>query len=215
MKKRIGLLGGTFDPLHFGHLQLAEIAMSQCCLDRILFIPAANPPHKTDRRIAGFQHRVNMLRLVLAHRPVLQLTTLEGDLPSPSYTIDTLACLAQKCPHGGEFYFILGVDAFLEIDTWKSYRELLMRTNFIVAGRSGCSFDAFEALALSLGYVPKDGIWLYPSADMEMHYLSEATDDISSSAVREAIRRGLSLHGLVPEEVIDYIEENNLYEGLD
>jgi len=211
LKRRIGLLGGTFDPVHFGHLQLAEIAMKQCGLEKILFIPAAQPPHKADRMITDFQHRVTMIQLALAGRPFFQLTSLEGDLPAPSYTIDTLRCLAGKCLRSQGFYFILGEDAFLEINTWKSCEELLTLTNFIVAGRSGYSIDAFESFAGSLGYARKGRAWLHSSGKMELLYLPEATENISSSAVRDRIERGQSLERLVPAEVITYITANKLY----
>ena len=96
MKKRIGLLGGTFDPIHFGHLQLAEIALKRCDLNQILFIPAANPPHKNSRNIQNFKHRVNMVKRALAGKTALRLSLLEASLPVPSYTIDTLTFLVQN-----------------------------------------------------------------------------------------------------------------------
>jgi nicotinate-nucleotide adenylyltransferase len=211
LRRRIGLLGGTFDPIHFGHLQLAELAMRQCSLAKVLFIPAAAPPHKTDRAITAFTHRVKMISLALAATPGFQLTSLEGDLPSPSYTIDTLLYLAEKHAPDDEFYFILGADAFLEINTWKSCAELLARTHFIVAGRSGYSPGAFESFAASLGYARRGEAWFHSSGNTKLFYLPEATDDISSSAVRSRIARRDSLEGLVPRDVIHYIDTNNLY----
>ena len=211
MKKRIGLLGGTFDPVHFGHLQLAEIALKRCCLDEIVFIPAADPPHKNSQKITEFRHRANMVEKALAGKPSLRISLLEADLPTPSYTIDTLTFLIRKCKNSAEFYFILGEDAFLEIDSWKSHQELLALTNFIVSGRSGYLPEHFESFAQSLGYVINGNVWSDPSGEREMIFLPVSTDDISSSAVRKIIRENKLLQGYVPEEVIAYIKKNNLY----
>jgi nicotinate-nucleotide adenylyltransferase len=212
LKRRIGLLGGTFDPIHFGHLQLAEIALKRCGLYQIFFIPAANPPHKSLQKIADFQHRVNMVRMALAGKAALKLSLLEANLPAPSYTIDTLTVLLRKCKVNEEFYFILGEDAFLEIESWKSHQKLLALTNFIVSGRSGYSPEYFASFAQSLGYIVQGDIWCDPSGKRVIIFLPAATDDISSSAVREKIQEKLSLQGLIPGDVIDYIKKNNLYE---
>jgi nicotinate-nucleotide adenylyltransferase len=212
LKKRIGLLGGTFDPVHFGHLQLAEIALKRCNLDEILFIPAAEPPHKNSQKIAEFQHRANMVEIALAGKTALSMSLLEADLPVPSYTIDTLTFLIRKYKKISEFYFILGEDAFLEIDSWKSHQKLLALTNFIVSGRSGYSPEYFESFAQSLGYAIQGNVWSHPSGEREIIFLPASTDDISSSAVREIIRENKSLQGYIPEEVIHYIKKNNLYE---
>jgi nicotinate-nucleotide adenylyltransferase len=211
LKRRIGLLGGTFDPIHFGHLQLAEIALKRCNLSQIVFIPAANPPHKNSHKISDFEHRVNMVRTALAGKSDLSLSLLEADLPAPSYTIDTLTFLVRKCKINEEFYFILGEDAFLEINTWKSYQKLLSLTNFIVSGRSGYSPEYVAIFAQSLGYTVQGDIWHDPSGKREIIFLPAATDDISSSAVRERIQEKMSLQGLIPDNVIGYIKKNNLY----
>ncbi len=211
MKKRIGLLGGTFDPVHFGHLQLAEVVLKRCDLDEIIFIPAANPPHKNSQKIAEFQHRANMVGMALAGKNGLRMSRIEADLPAPSYTIDTLTFLLRKYNKNAEFYFILGEDAFLEIDSWKSYQKLLALINFIVSGRSGYSPEYFESFAQSLGYVINGNIWSDPSGEREIIFLPASTDDISSSIVRKIIRENKLLQGYIPEEVINYIKKNNLY----
>ena len=211
MKKRIGLLGGTFDPVHFGHLQLAEVALNRCNLDQVVFIPAADPPHKKSYEITDFRHRATMVRMALAGHAALRLSLLEADLPAPSYTIDTLMFLIRKCKNNEEFYFIVGEDAFLEIDSWKSPQKLLTLTNFIVSGRSGYSPEYFEHFAQSLGYVVNGNVWSDPSGEREIIFLPTTTDDISSSAVRTKIKENHSLQGYVPAEVIAYIKKNNLY----
>ena len=212
MKKRIGLLGGTFDPVHFGHLQLAEVVLKRCGLDEIVFIPAANPPHKNSQKLAEFRHRANMVGMALAGKDALRMSRIEAGLPAPSYTIDTMTFFLRKCKKNAEFYFILGEDAFLEIDSWKSYQKLLALTNFIVSGRSGYSPEYFESFAQSLGYVINGNIWSDPSGEREIIFLPASTDDISSSIVRKIIRENKSLQGYIPEEVINYIKKNNLYE---
>jgi nicotinate-nucleotide adenylyltransferase len=213
LKKRIGLLGGTFDPIHFGHLQLAEIAFTRCNLQQVLFLPAARPPHKNDRDITPFQHRVEMIAIALAGKTGFELSLLEAGLPVPSYTIDTITFLVKNQNENEELYFILGEDAFLEIDSWKAYQQLLSLTNFIVSGRTGYSPEYFQSAAQSLGYLLKGGIWYDPSEKREIIFLPTATDNISSSAVREKIRNKTSLHGLIPDKVINYIKKNNLYEA--
>jgi nicotinate-nucleotide adenylyltransferase len=212
LKRRIGLLGGTFDPIHFGHLQLAEVALKRCDLHQVLFIPAASPPHKNSRDITDFQHRVNMIKMALAGQVAFKLSMLEASLPTPSYTIDTLTFLVRKRKKNEELYFILGEDAFLEIDSWKAHQELLSLTNFIVSGRSGYSPEYFQSFAQSLGYFLKGQIWSDPSSEREIIFLPTETDNISSSTVRERIRKRMPLHGLIHRNVINYIKKYSLYE---
>jgi nicotinate-nucleotide adenylyltransferase len=210
--KRIGLFGGTFDPIHFGHLQLAEIALTRCDLCQVLFIPAASPPHKNTRDITHFKHRVEMITRALTGKKDFELSLLEASLPVPSYTIDTITFLVQNQKEDEELYFILGEDAFLEIDSWKAYQKLLSLTNFIVSGRSGYSPEYFQSVAQSLGYFLKGQIWSDRSGKREIIFLPTATDNISSSAVREKIRKKMPLQGFIPENVINYIKKNSLYE---
>jgi nicotinate-nucleotide adenylyltransferase len=212
LKKRIGLLGGTFDPVHFGHLQLAEIALTRCNLQQVLFIPAASPPHKNNRSITPFQHRVEMITIALYGKTGFELSLLEAGLPVPSYTIDTITFLVKNQKEDEELYFILGEDAFLEIDSWKAYQKLLSLTNFIVSGRTGYTPEYFQSAAQSLGYVLKGGIWYDPSGKRELIFLPTATDNISSSAVREKIKNKMSLQGFIPNKVINYIKKNCLYQ---
>ena len=152
-----------------------------------------------------------MVNRALAGKTALRLSLLEAGLQAPSYTIDTLTFLIRKSKVNQEFYFILGEDAFLEIDTWKSHRELLHLINFIVSGRSGYSTEYFQSYARSLGYIAEGDIWYYPKGKREMIFLPTATDDISSSVVRENIQNHTLIQRYVPECVVDYIKKNNLY----
>jgi nicotinate-nucleotide adenylyltransferase len=140
----------------------------------------------------------------------LGLTLLEADLPAPSYTIDTLNFLTRNSKGDEEYYFIIGEDAFLEIDTWKSYENLLSLTHFIVSGRPGYSQDIFRSYTESLGYVLQGQIWVNPSGRREIFFLPTATDDISSSCIRRYIRNKMPLEGLIPDGVIEYINKNSL-----
>jgi len=211
LTRRIGLLGGTFDPIHFGHIQLAELALKRCDLFEVMFIPAANPPHKLCHDVTDFEHRVTMMKIALAGKRGFRLSELEAELPTPSYTIDTLTFLKKNQKKGDEFYFIIGEDAFLELDSWKSYEGLLSLTHFIVSGRSGFSAEYFQSFAQSLGYSSNGKVWFDPSRKNEIIFLPTETDDISSTLVRDNIRYNVSIHGLVPEEVIRYIQRYRLY----
>ncbi len=211
MTRRIGLLGGTFDPIHIGHLQLAEQALSECRLFKILFIPAANPPHKPRYEVVNFKHRVNMVRIALTGRQNFQLSELEAVLPAPSYTIDTLTFLKNNQKKDEEFYFIIGEDAFLEIDSWKSYEKLLSLTHFIVCGRGGYSPEYFHLFAQNLGYTSDGGEWCHAKRENKIIFLPQATKNISSTAIRERIRKNMSLKGIVPQDVVNYIQKYRLY----
>jgi nicotinate-nucleotide adenylyltransferase len=211
LKRRIGLLGGTFDPIHFGHLQLAELALKKCDLHQVIFMPAASPPHKNSRHITAFMHRVKMIELALLGHRELKLSTLEASLPAPSYTIDTVTFYIRTSKEDEELYFIIGEDAFVEIDSWKAYQELLSLINFIVSGRSGYSPEYFQSFAQSLGYFSTGQTWTDPSGKREIIFLPTETDDISSSLLREKIKKRMPLQEYIPRKVINYIRRNNLY----
>jgi nicotinate-nucleotide adenylyltransferase len=211
LTRRIGLLGGTFDPIHIGHLQLAEQALSKCRLFKILFIPSANPPHKLRHHVVDFNHRVNMVRIALTGRQNFQLSELEAVLPAPSYTIDTLTFLINHQNTDEEFYFIIGEDAFLEIDSWKSYEKLLSLTHFIVCGRGGYSPEYFQLFAQNLGYTSNGEVWEHAQRENRIIFLPQETENISSTVIREKIRKNMSLKGIVPQDVVSYIQKYRLY----
>ncbi len=133
--KRIGLFGGTFNPVHCGHLELAEYARKEINLEAVIFIPSASPPHKTAHHIELFEHRVKMLRLALKDSDYFSVSEVEGLLSSPSYSIDMLDQIVQNTTNVVEYYFIIGIDAFLEIHLWKQFEEVLNSVHFIVAAR--------------------------------------------------------------------------------
>ncbi len=209
----IGLLGGTFDPVHNGHLVVAEQAAAVLQLDRILFIPAADPPHKKSPG-ASYGHRVAMLEIALAEteQEKFQVSLLEVERATPSYTIDTLLEL-QKRLGKQDFYFIIGADSLLELHLWYRFRELIELTNFIVAARPGISMQAVERAIAGLPgpFTSAGPAGCWQRADgAHIHYLADVSVDISSSTVRSQLGSGLR-PDTVSTRVLDYITEFGLY----
>jgi len=209
---RIGLLGGTFDPVHDGHLQLALAARKELSLDSVLLIPAASPPHKCMRDVTSFHHRREMLLLALAGTKELIPCFIEGKLPIPSYTIDTIRILQKQDKTKVEYYFIIGVDAFSDLLTWKEYSELLRRVTLIVARRKGFSdLDKLEEIASSLHYEQLPDVWQSRSGCKDIIFLRSQPREISSSQIRRLLASGAaSVPGVCPE-VLDYATRHHLY----
>lgn len=194
-KKRIGLFGGTFNPIHCGHVKAAESVQNMFSFDRILFIPSYLPPHKESVDVASAAHRLKMVELALASFDRFFPSSLEIDARGTSYSILTLNKIKEMFPQT-EAFFLLGIDAFLEIETWKDYEDVLEQCSFVVMSRPG--FRLSEA---------KDIL----TEKYKIYLLSINTLDISSSEVRERIRKNQSIEGLVPENVENYIKERRLY----
>ncbi len=219
MTLRVGLLGGTFDPVHNAHLQIAEAARILCGLNEVIFIPAFVPPHKNSHDITPFSDRANMIQLAIGGRPGLKLSTIEANLPAPSYTIDTLRYF-QAENHDAELYFIIGSDAFLDVTTWKAYRQVLAAVHFIILGRAGCDGRYTEELIKGLGYKQEESSQqslrhcYHPSFDKKVLIScapSFKISDVSSSQIRQDIRDNLSVTGAIPAPVLDYIRKHRLY----
>ena len=216
MNPRIGLLGGTFDPVHNGHLQMAGIAQDFCHLQEVLFIPTAVPPHKNLQAVASFSHRVRMIQLALAGRPDFRLSTIEASLPEPSYTIDTLRYFHTHAGNATDFFFIIGADAFLDITTWKSYRQVLQAAHLVVLDRAGYDSWKVRDLITRLGYEPDDSSQVWYHAPFQKKIFSPffpATPivDISSSDIRQGIKENRPATWAVPAAVLDYIQMHSLY----
>lgn len=194
-KKRIGLFGGTFNPIHCGHVKAAESVQNIFFFDRILFIPSYLPPHKESVDVASAAHRLKMVELALASFDRFFPSSVEIDARGTSYSILTLNKIKEMFPQT-EVFFLLGIDAFLEIETWKDYEDVLEQCSFVVMSRPG--FRLSEA---------KDIL----TEKYKIYLLSINTLDISSSEVRERIRKNQSIEGLVPENVENYIKERRLY----
>lgn len=211
--QKIGLLGGTFDPIHDGHLQLALAAKRELALDSVLLIPAAGPPHKNSASVTSFAHRKEMLLLALAGVDGLAPCFIEGDLPVPSYTIDTVRLLQSDTTSEREYYFIIGVDAFADLLSWKSYVELLRRVALVVARRRGFrGTDKLTAIAQSLGYAQKPDLWHSADGLRNIYFLKTSPVEISSSHIRDMLSAGCGQVAGVDPAVLDYARNHKLYQ---
>lgn len=199
-KVRIGLMGGTFDPIHNGHLLLAENSRKAFNLDKIIFMPAGIPPHKKDKHLSSNTHRYNMTLLAINSNRHFFLSDMELKKEGISFTIDTIKYL-KSLYIDTEIYFILGSDSLFQIDTWKDYQELLTLCHFIVAPRPNCHNEKLENTVNTLNS-------LYNSS---IHIVEGPVLDISSSEIRDRVRKGLSISYLVPKPVEEYIYKHGLY----
>ena len=191
---RLGLFGGTFDPPHVGHLVLAEWAWESLGLDRLWFIPTGRPPHKPRRRITPAQHRLAMIRLAVRGRPGFRVSTLEIARRAPSYTVETLRAIATR--HHGKRFLLIGGDSLDDFRRWRESERILGLATLAVAGRPGAGHAAVRAWARRTGRV---------------RWIGDPGLDVSSSAIRERVRRGGSVRYLVPDPVRRYIERHRLY----
>jgi len=216
-KRRIGLLGGTFNPVHEGHLRAAEEIRLRFGLSRVLFIPSYIPPHKQTTDMASPEDRFAMVELALGSHPEMEASPLEIEAREKSYSVITLNKLKTVFADAWIF-FILGIDAFLEIETWKSYREVLEQCHFIVISRPG--FDLAQAReALPPEYTGKirdcgeaGPIGENLLARFRIFLVTIDALDISSTDIRGRIKAGRPIHGLVPESVEAYIRRKKLYQ---
>lgn len=209
--KHVGLLGGTFDPVHCGHLELAGKAMEEFGLERVLFLPTASPPHKRIDNIVSFEHRVEMIRLAIKDDNRFALLEIESDIPAPNYTVDTLSLLLQKSETEKEFVFIVGIDAFLDIHLWKNYERVLSTINFIIAARAGYRRDELLDYLKLLNYKKNGNHWYNNASLKKIYYLDCDITDVSSSEVRKKLAAGDSLDEVIPPSVMRYITQYNLY----
>ncbi len=198
MSRAIGLLGGTFNPVHEGHLSIAREALRLFALDAVWFIPCAVPPHKPSHNLASNEDRLAMLRLALAGEPRFQALSIEFERPGKSYTVDTVRALQALHPADG-FVFIIGADTLPELHTWHQPLELLALVRIVTLARPGCIPDP-AALRLPAPWPEK------LLADLR----TGEPLDVASRDVRAKIAAGESV-SLVPEPVLHYIQEHNLY----
>jgi nicotinate-nucleotide adenylyltransferase len=219
---RIGLFGGTFNPVHFGHLRAALEIREGFDLDEVILIPAALPPHKIPIEVVDAADRMQMLNLALENIPGLKLSDVELKRSGPSYTIDTVQHLRQTLPDEPRIYLIMGIDAFLEIDTWKSYDELLEQIPFIIisrpnTGSSSTNFgwkflEDYLTSKISTDYVFSESQNCYRAKDKQPVYIYEVTGlDISSTRIRSLISKGRPVRFLLPQKVTHFIQSKGLY----
>lgn len=216
VRERIGLLGGTFNPIHCGHLRAAADVQAAFGLDKVLFIPSYIPPHKESAGVASAADRFRMVELACLGHPGFVASSIEVEAQETSYSILTLARIKELYP-GAPVFFILGVDAFLEIGTWREYKRVLAECLFIVTGRPGFILESAAGVLggtlagriyrVAEGEAPDEalfsrfGVFLLPIKAL----------DISSTDIRSRVRRGENPEGRVPAAVADYIRDHQLY----
>jgi nicotinate-nucleotide adenylyltransferase len=209
----IALFGGTFDPVHSGHLAAAQAAQQAFALDQVLLIPARLPPHKQGRPLTPFLHRYAMVALACAghHGFVPSLLEAGEGQDEPNYSIVTVGKVAAQLGRQDRLYFLVGADAFLEIGEWKDSARLLDSCDFIIVSRPGFSIEKI-AEVLPAGLRAGDGTAdSIPLRRTRLHLLTTVHFDISSSAIRRLASQGKSLCGLVPDAVGDYIQKLGLF----
>jgi len=198
---RIAIMGGTFDPIHYGHLVTAEAVRTRYNFDRVIFIPSGIPPHKTGVKVTSSEHRYTMVQLATASNPYFQVSRMEIDRHGSTYTIDTVKELRSVLGSSLDIYFITGADAVLEILTWKNASELLSMCNFIAVTRPGYDRSVLEDKVRELKEAFNSHIMI---TDVPAF-------NISSTEIREKAASKVSIKYLVPESVEQYIKKYNLY----
>ena len=198
---RLGIMGGTFDPIHYGHLFIAEEARVHFRLNSVQFIPNGSPPHKPDRAITSATHRFAMSLIATGPNPAFGCSAIELNRPGPSYTVDTLDFVRREYPTA-ELFTITGVDAIAELLTWKRHEEVVEKTKFIVATRPGFDLQILKE-RLPRAYLEK--ILLVGSTEL----------GISSTDIRTRMQQGLSIRYLTPDGVVEYISTHRLYRAAE
>ncbi len=195
--KRLGVMGGTFDPIHYGHLVTAEAALAEFQLDEVAFVPTGQPWMKADRDVAAPEDRYLMTVIATSSNPRFSVSRVEIERDGPTYTVETLQELRRQRPDGVELFFITGADAILEIFQWKDPDEVLSLAHFIGATRPGYDVARFEREA--------------PTSHPNISVMTVPALAISSSDIRRRVREDRPIRYLVPEGVQTYIEKSQLY----
>jgi nicotinate-nucleotide adenylyltransferase len=220
LSQKIGILGGTFNPIHYGHLAAAEEVRDRLKLDRILFIPSSLPPHKLEEDIPSAVQRMEMVRLATADNPLFEPSGIEIKRGGRSYSIDTVEALRQASA-GVELFFIIGLDSFLDIQTWREWERLLSSCGFVVIPRPGYLFAdlaklvfmkdaAQELIGLDQGALKQAVV---RSGAYAIYLETIPLYDISSTDIRARVKAGASIKYLLPDTVETYIIKNKLYDS--
>jgi nicotinate-nucleotide adenylyltransferase len=200
----IGILGGTFDPVHLGHLAIAEEARRQLDLAEVIFVPAGNPYFKDGTKISPPAIRIDMLNLALSGKPYFSLSLLEIECPGPSYAVDTISVLKECIQKNDELFFILGWDSFLTLNLWRNPKRLMALCRFVVAPRPGFMERDTSTLEKQL-----------PGISERILFMDKPLIDISSTQIREKVAGNKPIDDLVPAAVARYIYDNGLYKAGD
>jgi nicotinate-nucleotide adenylyltransferase len=220
VRQRIGIYGGTFDPIHYGHFRVAAAILENFALDQLLFVPAFVPPHKRGQPISAPHHRYAMLALATANEARMVISTIELEAPARPYTIETLGRLQAQHP-AAQLFFVMGMDSFRDVPLWRAHERLLSEYSIIVATRPGASAGVQEnsaahlAPALQARVVDLRG-GRQPNETMLAHPHIFVTDyvavDVSATAIRQAAQMGASLTPFVPSAIAAYIVKYQLYQ---
>ena len=213
---RLGLFGGTFNPIHFGHLRAAIEIREAFSLKQILFIPTSIPPHKEKCNLLSFPQRLKMLRLAIHEFPFFRASDAEWRRKGKSYSIQTLRYFQRLYRKEVELFFIIGMDAFLEIDTWKDYRELFYLTNFVVMDRPGYRRShiknfLLQTISSEFEFIPREGRFRHPGGH-SVYLFPITLMAVSSTLIRNFRRQGRAVSCLLPKAVEDYIVSRKFYE---
>lgn len=203
MSARIGLYGGSFDPIHFGHLIAARSVAEQIGLSKVVLIPARQSPNKADRPITAPYHRLAMTRLAVEGDALFDVSDMELQRPGPSYTIDTVLAFRGQFGPGTEFFWIIGADSLPDLPSWRRITELVKLAQIVTAARPGWQPPNTDTLAAIVG--------LDAARSLLKHCCPTAEIDISSTDIRSRLQAGLSIRYLVPSEVASYIHLHQLY----
>jgi nicotinate-nucleotide adenylyltransferase len=211
---KIGLMGGTFNPIHNAHLRIAEEARIACGLDRVIFIPAADPPHKKLAEDVPFSRRCQMVGLAIAGNPFFELSPLEGERSGKSYSIDTIHIFRKQKPND-ELFFIIGGDSFMEIGLWHRYADIFRACHLIVFERPGCIIEdphgTLPAVVKGEFIYDEDSRRLQHESGHFVQFMPDILQDISSTAIRRLSTEGKSIDALVPPKLAAYISQQRIY----
>src|SRR5215472_3400456 len=220
---RIALFGGTFDPVHLGHLAVARVAADRFKLDRVFFVPADIPPHKQKRKLTDFQHRFAMLALAAAEDNRFVPSLLDSHTGHPNYSVETVRRLKTTLGKADKPYFLIGMDAFRDIANWRKPVELLAECDFIVAARPGHSLsdvarslpEALRPAEAALRALSKQQSGTIALPGATIHLLGELRERVSSTQIRAAAHKSVKqLSRLVPQLVAEYIKKEHLYRAV-
>jgi nicotinate-nucleotide adenylyltransferase len=198
--RRIGILGGTFDPPHIGHLWLATLAADELGLDRVLFVPAAQPPHKRRHKLSSAAHRLLMTRLAIASDPLFELSGIEMERPGPSYTVESMQELRRLYGDRGQLFLLMAVDSLAQIETWRDPEQILELAEWGVGPRPGSA--------------PPSADWLkdrFGTAASRIHLLDGPGLAVSATQIRQRVAAGRAIRYLVPRAVEELIIDQGLY----
>lgn len=200
-KKRYGIMGGTFDPIHTGHLVVAEEVRREFNLDKVIFMPTGDPPHKDHKKVSRGKERYEMTFLATITNPYFEISRLELDREGITYTVDTMVELKEKYGDKVELFFITGADSLLELHTWKDSEKILDTCKIVAATRPGYNINHMEGRLRELNELHKDKINTITTPGLQ----------ISSTDIRNRVRKKMSIKYLIPESVEVYIKKYNLY----